>query len=87
MFNKKKKNAQFEELKKDLADMQALHRNVMKRVKLLEEATIRLTNRLTEETRKREEEPPKQDTDKLTPQQIINEYFYFKEEQMSNGAR
>ena len=83
MFNKKKKNAQFEELKKDLEDMQALHRNIMKRVKLLEEATIRLT----EETRKREEEPPKQDTDKPTPQQIINEYFYFKEEQLSNDTR
>lgn len=76
-----------EDLKVQMMRMDELNEALSRRLSLCEQSIKLMTERL-EELSKAHKEEPRQDQRKpnVTPEQVINEYFYFKEERLSNGA-
>jgi hypothetical protein len=82
IFNKSKRIAGLE---LQITLMHQLNEKVLQRLSILEEENKHITERLLQFEKKQQETPPPNKRE-VTPQQVINEYFYFKEEHMSNGA-
>lgn len=82
IFNKSKRIA---DLELQIKLLHQLNENVLHRLSILEESNKHITEQLLRLEKKQQETPPPNKRE-VTPQQVINEYFYFKEEHMNNGA-